>query len=216
MTTHLSIARFLRIIPFLVLAACGSSTPSSGLDATAGGDAGEAPPSLAGRWVSDCVPSPQADGSTQYIQLDFDLTDTTWALDYVTHGDEACAVPLVTVSIAGPYELERPSASVDGAWEARFAFSEKSIRPEVDGLRDYLNTLEGCGAADFETGVAQDVYASGCPGLGQYPEATCSADYDLVRLDGDVLYFGARPADNDMCTPENRPTALSPLANRRQ
>jgi hypothetical protein len=166
--------------------------------------------------VSDCTPSPQADGSTQYFRLDFDLTPTEWALDYVVHGDPACDVPLVTVHIEGPYALERPSDAVAGAWEARFGFTSKTIRPEVDGLRDFLNSLEGCGTADFETGVAQDVYASGCAGFGQYPQASCDADYDLVRLDGDSLFFGARPADNDMCTPEKRPTALSPVANRRQ
>lgn len=198
----------------LVVAACGGTT-STPPDATAGGDASAAP-SLAGRWLSDCIPSPQADGSTQYFRLDFELSASDWEVDYVVHADADCAVPLVTVAIAGPYELERPSSSVDGAWEARFGFASKTIRPEVDGLRDYLDSLEGCGTEPFQTGVAQDVYASGCPAFGQYPEASCSADYDLVRLDGDALYFGARPANNDMCTPANRPTALSPVANRRQ
>jgi hypothetical protein len=198
----------------LVVAACGGTTATP-VDATAGGDASAAP-SLAGQWLSDCTPSPQADGSTQYFRLDFQLSASDWEVDYVVHADADCAVPLVTVAIAGPYELERPSSSVDGAWEARFGFASKTIRPEVDGLRDYLNSLEGCGTEPFQTGVAQDVYASGCPAFGQYPEASCSADYDLVRLDGDALYFGARPANNDMCTPANRPTALSPVANRRQ
>lgn len=203
-------------------AGCGESTPSTP-DVTTGGDAGGSTrldggdaPSLAGRWTSDCLPSPQADGSTQYFDLDFDLDATSWALDYVVHGDAACEVPLVTVSIAGPYTIERPSSTVPGAWEARFAFERKTIRPEVDGLRDFLNSLEGCGAAEFQTGVAQDVYASGCPAFGQYPESACVADYDLVQRDGDVLRFGERPADNDMCTPEKRPATLSPVENRRR
>lgn len=195
--------------------ACGSETASAP-DATSGGEDAATAPSLVGRWISDCTPSPQADGSTQYFRLDFDLDATDWTLDYVVHGDAACEVPLVTVHIEGPYALERPSESVAGAWEARFGFERKTIRPEVDGLRDFLNSLEGCGTTDFETGVAQDVYASGCPGFGQYPEASCEADYDLVRLDGDSLFFGARPADNDMCTAAKRPTAVSPVANRRQ
>lgn len=199
----------------LLAIACGSpSSPSP--DATTGGEDAAAPPSLAGRWVSDCLPSPQPDGSTQYFQLDFDLGASAWDLDYVVHADDACAVPLVTVSIAGPYALERPSDAVAGAWEARFGFDSKTIRPEVDGLRDFLNSLEGCGEADFETGVAQDVFASGCAGFGQYPASACPADYDLVRLDGDTLQFGARPADNDMCTPDKRPTTLSPVQSRRQ
>ncbi|MBX3248237.1 MAG: hypothetical protein KF901_13745 [Myxococcales bacterium] len=201
---------------------CGDSTPATP-DATTGGDAGGmpsldggAPPSLDGRWSSDCLPSPQADGSTQYFRLDFDLASARWDLDYVVHGDPACEVPLVTVSIAGPYTLERPSPTVAGAWEARFGFERKTIRPEVDGLRDFLNSLDGCGEAEFETGVAQDVFASGCPAFGQYPESVCPADYDLVKREGQVLRFGERPADNDMCTPEKRPTTLSPVENRRR
>jgi len=186
---------------------------ASGCDS---GDDSEAAPDIAGRWLSDCMPSPQADGSTQYIRLDFALTDADWALDYVTHGDDACTSPLVTVAIAGSYTLEQPAAEVEGAWEARFGFTTKTIRPEVDGLRDYLNSLDGCGSADFQTGVAQDVYAAGCPAFGQYPRSSCEADFDLVKLDGDALYFGARPADNNMCSAEKRPTALSPVANRRQ
>jgi hypothetical protein len=172
-------------------------------------------PQLAGGWRSDCLPSPQADGSQQSIRLDFKLTDSRWDLDYVTHGGDACATPLVTVHIAGPYTLERPSAQVEGAWEARFAFDAKTIRPEVDGLRDYLNSLDGCGSADFQTGVAQDVYAAGCPAFGQYPRSSCEADFDLVKLDGDTLQFGARPKDNNMCSPEQRPTALNPVTQRR-
>lgn len=196
------------------LTAC-STAASSAPDATSGGDA-SAPPALAGHWASDCTPSPQADGSTQYSVLDFDLTDTRWDLDYVVHGDAACTAPLLTVHIAGPYALERPSASVDGAWEARFAFDEKTLRPEVDALRDVLNGLDGCGAEDFVTGVASDVYATGCAPLGQYPRERCEADHDLVRVVGDTLFFGARPADNDMCTAERRPTALSTVGARRR
>ncbi|MDC0720432.1 hypothetical protein [Nannocystis bainbridge] len=176
----------------------------------------EAAPDIAGTWVGDCLPSPQADGSTQYLRLEFAITGDAWKLDYVTHADDACATKLATVHIEGPYALQQPSSAVEGAWEARFGFTTKTIRPEVDGLRDYLNSLEGCGASEFATGVAQDVLTTGCAGFGQYPGADCPADFDLVKRDGDDLFFGARPADNDMCTAGKRPTALSPVANHRR
>lgn len=207
------------VTPLLLVAAlgCSGGVPVTPENAGAGGSTAEAaPPSLVGRWQSDCNPSPQADGSTQYARLDFDLTASTWSLEYVVFADAGCEVKLVTVAIAGDYALERPSDVVDGAWEARFGFDEKTIRPEVDGLRDALNGMEGCGASEFETGMAQDVLATGCPGFGQYPAATCSADHDLVKLDGDAIFFGARPADNNMCAPDRRPAALSPAANHRQ
>ncbi len=201
------------VLPLCLLSSLGST--GCGESATPGEDAGD-PPDLAGRWTSDCLPSPQADGSTQYFRLDFDLDPESWALDYVVHGDAACELPLVRVTIAGPYTLERPSPTVPGAWEARFAFERKTIRPEVDGLRDFLNSLEDCGEAEFQTGVAQDVYASGCAAFGQYPESACAADYDLVHREGDVLRFGERPADNDMCAQEKRPATLSPVESRRR
>jgi hypothetical protein len=60
------------------------------------------------------------------------------------------------------------------------------------------------------------VLQTGCAGFGQYPGADCPADFDVVKRDGDDLFFGARPADNDMCTAAKRPTALSPVANHRR
>jgi hypothetical protein len=168
-------------------------------------------PDLSGRWVSACLPQPQADGSTNYIDLDFDLTADRWALDYVTYGDETCATELVTVHIEGPYELTGASPTLDDVYEARFGFDDKTITPHVTPLADMLNGLDGCGTSAFEVGVSQSVYAAGCPAFGQYPQDVCSADYDLVRLDGDQLTFGNRPADNDMCQPDRRPTELSQL-----
>ncbi|MFY0533934.1 hypothetical protein [Nannocystis pusilla] len=89
----------------------------------------EAAPDLAGRYVSDCLPSPQADGSTQYLRLDFDIDDAAWKLDYVTHADDACATKLVTVHIEGPYELERPSTAVEGAWRPASASPPRRSAP---------------------------------------------------------------------------------------
>jgi hypothetical protein len=57
--------------------------------------------------------------------------------------------------------------------------------------------------------------AAGCAGLGQYPLSSCDRDYDLVSIDGDTLRFGERPADNNMCSEEKRPTATAGLAFQR-
>jgi hypothetical protein len=38
--------------------------------------------------------------------------------------------------------------------------------------------------------------------------ADCGTDHDLLALDATGLRFGQRPMDNDMCTPDRRPTAL--------
>ncbi len=197
----------------LSLAACGGA--SSGVDSDTGEGAmapgADGRPALTGRWVSACTPAPQADGSVQHFALDFDLTDDRWTLDYTVFGDDACETELVTVNIHGAYELGAPSNAVDGAWEARFGFDDKTITPHVDGLAQMLNGLEACGGGEFTVGTPQSVYDVGCPGFGQYPREMCGADYDLVHLDGDTLRFGERPADNNMCEPDRRPQALSPV-----
>jgi hypothetical protein len=131
-------------------------------------------------------------------------------VDYVVHGDEACASDFITVHIEGPYDLPGPSAVVAGAYDGVFSFTQKTITPGSAGAADFLNSLGSCGS--FTEGVATDIYQNGCAPLGQYPAAQCSADYDVVSFDGQTLRFGARPADNNMCTPENRPTELSPVA----
>lgn len=191
-----------------------------GLAFTAGCDDGEPAPApaldLTGRYLSDCLSAPQADGSTSYFVLDFDITDDAWAVDYTVFGDAACQSPLLTVRIDGPYEIGAPSELVEGAYEGTFAFTDKTITPHAEPIVSMLQSMDQCGTEPWVLGQPQSIYATGCAAFGQYPEASCAADHDLVKLDGDSLQFGARPADNDMCTPERRPTALNPAIFRRQ
>ncbi|MGE5183267.1 MAG: hypothetical protein ACM31C_14455 [Acidobacteriota bacterium] len=188
------------ITSILFLAACGTH---------AGPAPAPHPSDLAGHWVSDCTPSPQADGSTKYVTLDFHNTSARWQLAYALFGDRACTARLVTVGIAGSYELGG-AASVPGAREAVFRFDRKTITPAIQPLADALNGMPGCGGG-FAVGAARDVYEHGCPGFGQYPRAACQADYDLVSRHDGELRFGKRPADNNMCSADRRPTELSDL-----
>ncbi len=172
-------------------------------------------PELAGNYLSACTPAPQADGSTSYFSLDFDLTESEWGLDYVVFADAECATPALTVRIEGPYALTAPAAEVEGAWEGTFSFTRKTMTPHVEFMADVLGSIEGCGAGEWEAGTTQDVSQTGCAAFGQLPIAECGADYDLVSLSDAGLTFGARPADNDMCEPGKRPTELSPLVSAR-
>jgi len=194
------------LIVMLASAACGgASAPSSSpMPAPA--------PEVAGHWTSDCVPAPDGKG---YVELEFHNTAARWQLAYTAYGDAACREPLVVVEIAGPYEIGAPSARVPSAHEAVFRFDRKTVTPKVAGLVDALNGMPGCGGG-FALGAARDILGTGCPGLGQRPQAACGADYDLVARAGDTLRFGERPADNDLCTPARRPTALSQLVLHRR
>jgi hypothetical protein len=187
----------------------------SGGGAGAGGQAGAGgagvAPALIGAWKGDCQPM----GQGQSFSLAFDIEPTTWALDYVVYGDAACGAAFVTVHIAGPYEIGGPSAAAAGAFEARFGFAAKTITPANDDAAAFLGSASACGGGSWAAGEATDMLAGGCAGLGQYPAAQCAADYDIVSVVGDELRFGARPADNNMCTPDRRPASLSAAPVRR-
>lgn len=151
----------------------------------------------------------------QGFSLTFDLATSTWGLDYAVLGDTACTAPFFTVRIEGPYEVGAPSATVPGANDARFAFTKKTITPHVDTAAQFLSSAQGCGRPGFAVSQASDVTDLGCAALGQYPRSKCAADYDVVAVSGDVIRFGERPADNDMCTEDKRPKALSQVGSRR-
>lgn len=188
----------------LSLTACAAADSSPG---TGGGPTVD----VTGHWKSDCLPG--QNGQSQ--SLDFQIAGATWSLDYVTFGDAACATPFVTAHIEGPYEVGAAASKVPTAHEARFGFTSKTVTPHGAAAVAFLSGLPACGTGSFTDGAPTDVLEKGCAGLGQYPKAQCPADYDLVAVEGDSLTFGARPADNDMCTPEKRPTALAGFASHR-
>lgn len=190
----------MRILLFM-LAACGSHTPSTATP--------DAALDVAGHWVSDCTPT----GDGKAITLEFHNTADHWQVAYITYGDAACSTAIVTANIAGGYSI-LGSAKVAGAHDAVFRFDTKTLTPNVQALADALNGMD-CGGG-FAVGTATDVYAHGCAGFGMYPQASCGADYDLVAITGDTLHFGNRPADNNMCSEDKRPTSLSPIALHRK
>jgi hypothetical protein len=173
-------------------------------------------PSLAGHWVSPtCESSPGQGGSTNHFTRDFTLTATDWTLAFTLFGDAACTQKLATIDIGGTYRVAGESSRVSGAREAQFTFARRRVIAEAKGFADFLGTT-GCGAQPWIAGTPQDLLAGGCAQLGAYPLARCASDNDLVKVDGDKLWFGQRPADNDMCTPERRPQALgaAPVVRR--
>ncbi|MEB3299695.1 MAG: hypothetical protein VKO21_09450 [Candidatus Sericytochromatia bacterium] len=161
-------------------------------------------PSIVGKWKSAVTPSSE----TQSFQLDFDIQSSTWKVDYTVFGDLQGAVPFVTIHIEGPYEITGPSTAVAGAFEGRFGITKKTLMPRSTYAAEYLNSLNQA-ATGFKADEALDITSTGFAPFGQYPVSEVDADYDILKVEGDKLYFGARPDDNNMGTPEKRPTALS-------
>ncbi len=154
-----------------------------------------------------CEASPGAGGSTTYAKRDFKLSKTDWALAYTVYGDAACQVSLGTIDMGGHYRLLGDSSRVSGAREAVFAFGSRTVTPASQGFVDFL-AKTSCGAKPWAVGTSIDILPDGCGELGARPVAACASDNDIVSLDGNRLWFGQRPADNDMCTPDKRPQSL--------
>jgi hypothetical protein len=151
-------------------------------------------------------------GGTNYLTRGFTLTETTWHLDLGLFMDEACATPLFSAVIDGPYTLGGASAAVAGATAGEFAFTKIVWTAHQAFMADTF-TQAGCGAAPWAVEVPQEVTQTGCIGVA-HPVADCPQEYDIVALTGDDLFFGARVTD--MCAPEGRPTALAPFPVVRQ
>ncbi len=50
-----------------------------------------------------------------------------------------------------------------------------------------------------------DISETGC--AAWRPVSVCGQDHDLIAMTEGGVQFGVRPADNDMCTADKRPTA---------
>ncbi|MFP2931489.1 hypothetical protein ACLESO_41150 [Pyxidicoccus sp. 3LG] len=176
--------------------------------ACGGGKTAVKPQDLAGRWDSPtCEAIPNGDGSNSYLQRHFQLTEANWTLELDAFGDAQCQTKLFTARIVGPYTLVKDSEQVSGATEGDFAFGERFLTAHVQPLADAF-AQSGCGTGTWTVGAEQAV-----PGacLSFKPLAACGTDHDLVKVEGDKLFFGQRPADNDMCSPNKRPATLAPL-----
>jgi hypothetical protein len=166
---------------------------------------------LKGSWTSavcEAMPA-NPDGSRTYFKRRFTLTEREWKLNFETFGDAGCTARLFTARFEGPYSLGKDSEKVAGATEGDFAFGRTFMTAHVQPVADWFQGAK-CGTGAWKVGEEQETSATGCVFLK--PVTACGMDHDVVKVEGDRLFFGQRPADNDMCTPDKRPTALTAVA----
>ncbi len=162
-------------------------------------------PVLAGTYAEEsCRKITNADGTDSFVKQSWIITPSTWSRDVVVYGDDQCTTKQATIHADGPYNVTGPSKSVPGAFDVDRAFSHRVVTAHVDGYIAVLQSY-GCGKAPYAVNEPQDVLAGGCKDLGLMP---CDKEHDIVKLDKDTIAFGKRPADNDICTPDKRPTEL--------
>lgn len=193
------------------LAGCGGDDDTSTPAAT--------PPDITGHWVSTAVETRTgAGGSKLYLRRDFETKASTSAARFDFFEDEAGTKPSLTVWLNGPYTLGEAWAAVPGSWAGEFVFSELKITPKNQAMTDLLNgSAPGtCGSQPWQLGVEGDASDTGCLTLGLDLKEK-NTEYDIVKREGDKLYYGARPADGTgLDSPEKRPTALQVPLERAQ
>jgi hypothetical protein len=183
------------VVASTVLAACGGGTPD-----------------ITGRWVSEEVETRAGAGDSKlYLRRDFTTKATTSAAQFDFFEDVEGTKPTVSVWLNGPYTLSEPWEKVEGSYAGEFVFEELKITPKSAAFVDLLNgSMPGtCGTKAWELNVEQDLSGTvGCLTLG-LDLKNRNTEYDIVKLDGDKLYYGARPTDGTgLDSPDKRPTAL--------
>ncbi len=137
----------------------------------------------------------------------FTFSKGRWTLLFTMSLDPEMKMKVFQFRTLGTYKVQEPSDKVTGAYNALFNEEKKFVTLRTGDAK--LAQAFGFGGCGLETNVEKDISATGCSAWK--PVADCPGDYDLLSLDkAGKLYFGERPADNDMCSPEKRPNALTP------
>ncbi|MEO1049709.1 MAG: hypothetical protein AAFX87_03765 [Bacteroidota bacterium] len=158
---------------------------------------------LSGTYVSQ-----QAEGWGRgtFGTREFSFSDGHWTLRFVLALDPDMKNQVFEFRTHGTYQVLSKS-KVTKAYEAVFYEDKKYVTLKTDNPE--LIQAFGLSECGLKPHVEKDISKDGC---ALWPSvADCHEDHDLLALDDQGnLYFGVRPADNNMCTADRRPTALLP------
>lgn len=130
-----------------------------------------------------------------------------WTLNFTLALDPEMKMLVFQFRTLGTYQVEDKSSIVADTYHAVF-YEEKKLLTLKTSDENLIKAF-GFVPCNMTKDVEHDVSEKGCSGWK--PVAECPADHDLLSMDKDgKLYFGNRPQNNDMCSPEKRPTSLTP------
>jgi hypothetical protein len=136
-----------------------------------------------------------------------------WTLEFTLGLDPNLENQVFQFRTFGTFSIIEASAIVENAYNVEFGEDKKFLTLKTDNPQ-FIEAFgfATCGLIPFKE---KDISESGCA-LWK-PVAACPIDYDLLSLDKNgLLYFGQRPADNDMCSADKRPTSLTPAVTKVQ
>ena len=141
----------------------------------------------------------------------FTFDQGQWTLTFTLGLDPNLEIPVFEFRTHGSYEVLEPSTTVENAFNAVFGEDQKFLTLKTD--HPELIEAFGFTSCGLTPQVEKDISLDGCSLWKSVQD--CPADYDLLSLDQQGrLYFGVRPADNDMCSVDKRPLALTPAVDK--
>lgn len=145
-----------------------------------------------------------------YGTREFTFANGQWSLIFTHALDPAMTMRTFQFRTGGPFDIGGASDTVAGAFNGVFHEDWK----HVTLLTDNPEIVARMGMADcgLTYNLETDISETGC--AAWRPVAECGEDHDLFAMDATGVYFGVRPSDNDMCTPDRTPTALLPVVAR--
>jgi kynurenine formamidase len=168
---------------------------------------------LDGSWRSRDLEEIRTASAPIYLRREFSFDRDHWSVDFTTYADATGATPLLSGHNEGSFVLGEAPIST-GTVAATFSFASRTLTA-MSGTAAQALEHARCGTEPWIVGEAQDISAAGCADFRVPAARDCPNEYDVIRLVGDQLYLGDRPAAGDLCNPERRPTAVSALALQR-
>ena len=160
-----------------------------------------------------------ADGSIKpfYLTRRFKYSaGDTFELEIINSGDAYGKIPLVRIVIKGHIVWQGDHPIAAGAQKVNFiADTAYEVTPLVQGFADAMNQVASKGFNKWELNGMQSVMGKAFAPFG-LAEGQTFAEYDLIYVYDNMLFWGARNVDGrGFDTEENRPTNLQiPLVRR--
>lgn len=140
----------------------------------------------------------------------FELLVTTFA-------DPNGKMPLAKMAIKGHMEWKGEHPIAQGAQKVDFVADDSyEVTPLLQGFADILNQVAKEGYAKWEVNTPQSIFKKSFLPFG-LKEGDVFAEYDLIYLYNDMMFWGSRNIDGrGFDTEENRPTNLQiPLVRQK-
>lgn len=165
--------------------------------------AASTPSELEGAWVTNCTSNQDPDYPENMIVRSV-FTASTVAVSSSVYAidDVTCKKKLTTSEIASDYTLGNEVAGVSGAKEFNVILTKVSF--SINSQEDVAsyNESESCGFTDWKLDTVKDLTKTEC---------VTSPQYDIVKVDGNKLYFGLATETLDGSAAAKRPISLETI-----